>query len=146
MCSDTGWRRPIGCLKLQVIFRKRATNSRALMLKMTYQDMASYESSPPCTTICRSKHIHVWHVCRYVSTNNIPRHVNLRWCRARGRVYCWICRSKHIYMCVDTSTLYMSWYVISVHVSVVVYYWCPYIYVCRYVNANILLVSIHICV
>ena len=27
---DTGWRRPIGCLKLQVIFRKRATNYRAL--------------------------------------------------------------------------------------------------------------------
>jgi len=30
-CSRrTGWRRPIGCLKLQVIFRKRATNYRAL--------------------------------------------------------------------------------------------------------------------
>ena len=28
--SITGWRRPIGCLKLQVIFRKRATNYRAL--------------------------------------------------------------------------------------------------------------------
>ena len=26
----TGWRRPIGCLKLRVIFRKRATNYRAL--------------------------------------------------------------------------------------------------------------------
>ena len=25
----TGWQRPIGCLKLQVIFRKRATNHRA---------------------------------------------------------------------------------------------------------------------
>ena len=24
----TGWPRPIGCLKLQVIFRKRATNDR----------------------------------------------------------------------------------------------------------------------
>jgi len=27
-----GWRRLIGCLKLQVIFRKRATNYRALLL------------------------------------------------------------------------------------------------------------------
>jgi len=27
---DTGWRWPIGCLKLQVIFRKRATHYRAL--------------------------------------------------------------------------------------------------------------------
>jgi len=33
--QDTGWRRPIGCLKLQVIFRKRATNYRALLRKMT---------------------------------------------------------------------------------------------------------------
>ena len=34
----TGWRRLIGCLKLQVIFRKRATNYRALLWEMTYKD------------------------------------------------------------------------------------------------------------
>jgi len=45
----TGWRRPITCLELQVIFRKRATNYRALLPKITYQDKASYDSSPPCT-------------------------------------------------------------------------------------------------
>ena len=45
---DTGWRRPIGCLKLQVIFRKRATNYRALLRKITYKDKASYDSTPPC--------------------------------------------------------------------------------------------------
>jgi len=44
----TEWRRPIGCLELQVICRKRATNYRALWRKMTYQDKASYGSSPPC--------------------------------------------------------------------------------------------------
>jgi len=33
----TGWRRPIGCLKLQVIFRKRATNYRTLVRKMTHK-------------------------------------------------------------------------------------------------------------
>jgi len=48
----TGWRRLIGCLKLQVIFRKRATNYRALLRKMTYKDKASYDSTPPCTKIC----------------------------------------------------------------------------------------------
>ena len=37
----TGWRRPIGCLKSQGIFRKRATNYRALLRRMTYQDKAS---------------------------------------------------------------------------------------------------------
>jgi len=44
-----GWRRLIGCLNLQVIFRKRATNYRALLRKMTYEDKASYDSTPPCT-------------------------------------------------------------------------------------------------
>jgi len=47
--SYTGWQRPIGCLKLPVIFRKRATNYRALLRKITYKDKASYGSSPPCT-------------------------------------------------------------------------------------------------
>jgi len=34
----TGWQRLIGCLKLQVIFRKRSTNYRALLRKMTCED------------------------------------------------------------------------------------------------------------
>jgi len=45
----TGWRRCIGCLKLQVSFRKGATNYRVLLRKMTYQDKAPYASSPPST-------------------------------------------------------------------------------------------------
>jgi len=36
----TGWRTSIGCLKLQVIFCKRATNYRALLRKVTYKDKA----------------------------------------------------------------------------------------------------------
>jgi len=44
----SGWRRPIGCLKLQVIFRKRAINDRALWREMIYKDKAFYGSSPPC--------------------------------------------------------------------------------------------------
>jgi len=47
----TGWRRNIGCLKLQVSFRKRATNYRALLQKETCKDKASYASSPPCKTL-----------------------------------------------------------------------------------------------
>ena len=35
--------------KLQVIFRKRATNYRALLRKMIYEDKASYDSMPPRT-------------------------------------------------------------------------------------------------
>ena len=47
---STGWRRPIGCLKLQVIFRKGATNCRALLRNITYIKKASYGSSSPCAS------------------------------------------------------------------------------------------------
>ena len=50
MTLDTGWRKPIRCLKLQVIFRKRATDYRALLWKMACKDKASYGSTPPCRT------------------------------------------------------------------------------------------------
>ena len=43
-----GWSRPINCLKLQVIFGKRATKNRAPCQKMTYNDKASCASLPPC--------------------------------------------------------------------------------------------------
>jgi len=38
----------IGCLKLQVIFRKTASNHRDVLRKMTYKDKASSGSSLPC--------------------------------------------------------------------------------------------------
>jgi len=52
--TDTAWRRPLGCLKLQVIFRKRATNYRALLRKITYGDKAFNDSTPPCTSIAHT--------------------------------------------------------------------------------------------
>ena len=42
----TECRRLIGCLKSHVIFRKRATNYRVLLRKMTYKHKASYDSTP----------------------------------------------------------------------------------------------------
>jgi len=50
--TRTGWRRPVGCLELQVIFRKRATNHRALLRKITCTDKISYSSSPLCIDLC----------------------------------------------------------------------------------------------
>ena len=50
-CLLWGWRRLIGCLKLQVIFRTRATNYRALLRKMTYEDKASSDFTPPCSSV-----------------------------------------------------------------------------------------------
>jgi len=46
--SPTDWRRPIGCLKSQVIFRKRATYYRVLLLVTTYKDKVSYDYTPLC--------------------------------------------------------------------------------------------------
>jgi len=48
----TGWRRLIGCLKLLVIFCKRATNYRALLRKVTYADEAFYGSLPRLIMLC----------------------------------------------------------------------------------------------
>jgi len=39
----TGWRRPIGCLKLQVIFCKRSTNYTALLRRIPYEDKAPHD-------------------------------------------------------------------------------------------------------
>jgi len=49
ICWGTGWRRFIACLKLQVILRQRATNYRALLREMTFEDQASYDSTPYTT-------------------------------------------------------------------------------------------------
>ena len=49
--TATGWQRPIGCHKLQIIFRKRATNYRALLREMTCNDNASDESLPLWNTV-----------------------------------------------------------------------------------------------
>ena len=54
ICSRTfdhggiGWRRPMKCLQLHVIFCKRGTNYRALLWKMAYKDKAYFGSWPPC--------------------------------------------------------------------------------------------------
>jgi len=40
----TRHRHPVGCFKLQVIFRNGATNYRALLREMTYGDKASHDS------------------------------------------------------------------------------------------------------
>jgi len=57
---DTGWRRCIGCLKLRVSFRRRATNNRALLQKLTYEDKAFYGFSPLC--VCAHP---LWPRCRH---------------------------------------------------------------------------------
>jgi len=47
----TEWRGCIGCIDLQVSFRKRASNNKGVLRKVTYKDKASYASLPPCTVL-----------------------------------------------------------------------------------------------
>ena len=46
--TTTLWRRLIECLKLHVVFRKRATNYKALSRKIMCKDKTSYGGSPTC--------------------------------------------------------------------------------------------------
>jgi len=82
--THTGWRRPIGCLKLQVIFCKRATNCRALLQEMTYKDTASYGSSPPCTNEMPHSYLtwrvhtwRAWFIC-CVTHSYVTRRIHMR--------------------------------------------------------------------
>ena len=47
--SLIGWRRLIGCLKLQIIFAKEPLITGLFCEKMIYEDKASYVCTPPCT-------------------------------------------------------------------------------------------------
>ena len=68
----TGWWRSIRCLKLQVIFRKRANNCRALLRKTTYKGKVSYDSTPPCMRniykTCRCKNVTHTHTLTHTHT------------------------------------------------------------------------------
>ena len=55
---SAGWRRPIECLKLQVIFRRRATDYEALLRKMTYKDKVSHDWS---LWFEMGMCVHTWH-------------------------------------------------------------------------------------
>ena len=94
--EDTGWRRLIGYLKSQVIFRKRATNYRALLRKMTYEDKASYDSTPPSTLfLCQAQTRWMYNVSslRLCFALQTRREWCCHWC---------ICDMAHIYVWRDS--------------------------------------------
>jgi len=101
--SATGWRRPIGCLKLQVIFHKRATNHRALLRKTTCKDKASYVSSPPCRTQVRSVRI-----CRYLCMHTTPTRENARHTHTLTHIHTHTYTYIYTYVCIPFSALWQS--------------------------------------
>ena len=105
--EDTGWRRLIGYLKSQVIFRKRATNYRALLRKMTYEDKASYDSTPPSTLfLCQAQTRWMYNVSslRLCFALQTRREWCCHWCICdMAHIYVWrdsfICATWLIHMC-----------------------------------------------
>ena len=76
----TGRRKLIGCLKFQVIFRKRATNYRALLRKMTCNDKTSYDSTPPCTVNCDAVNVNTRTLCDAVNVSSDTVNVSSQLC------------------------------------------------------------------
>jgi len=120
---NTGWGRLIGCLKLQVIFRKRATNYRALVRKMTYEDKASCDSTPPCTQ--QSPHYqgesYVLIVCIYINFFifywNLHLHLYLCLSNHAHEFLCSkdasyvliVCLFLFLYLSISSSRAYFTW-------------------------------------
>ena len=88
----------------QLNFRKRATNYRALLWKIAYNDKASYESSPPCTGVTSL----ISHVCYGVATiSRIDRIIGL-FCRIASLL--WDSFAKETYNFIDlTNISHLIW-------------------------------------
>ena len=86
----TGWRRPIKCLELQVIFRKRPNNYRALLRKMTCEDKASYGSSPLCRRLLQYYwyHFPVLHIL-FLKRSSTGTVIGTNWMRKRDSTKEW---------------------------------------------------------
>jgi len=88
--ESIGWRRVIGCHKLQIIYRKRAANYGALLRKMTYKDKASYDFTPPCSVfICRWIYMYI-----HIYNTNLSIRRTQSWHRESGllsRLLCHRC-------------------------------------------------------
>jgi len=140
----TEWQRPIGCFKLQVIFRKRATNYRALLRKMTYKDKASYGSLPPCIHIVEYAYIifvYYMYVCTHAYNiktlhfriTNHGRETGLR-IQVLGFRYVQNVRVStisihiyiYIYIFIYYTYIYIYLYIIHIYIYIYIYKMCVY--------------------
>ena len=86
------------------IFRKRATNYRAVLRKGTYKDQASFASLPPCATPIHPKAwpIHIW-MYMYICTHVQYVQVYIFWIHIFACIRVYICK------CVYTHTRICSY-------------------------------------
>jgi len=86
----TGWPRLIGCLKLQVIFRKTAMNYRALLRKMTYKDKAFCGSLLPWEAV-HACIVYEWVIRMYECVGGGSARVYCMWI---SYTLVWMCHAK----------------------------------------------------
>ena len=96
----TGWRRPIGCLKLQVIFCKRATNYRAL-LRRPVKIMHSMGLRYPLYDATRRYHL-------FASCVHLVWHDSFTWDTTHPNVT-WLIRIWHDSSICDITHPYVTW-------------------------------------
>jgi len=119
----TGWRRLIECLKLQVTFRQRATNYRALLRKMTCEDKV-WRRLVGCLklqVIFRKRATNSRALLRkmtcedmasYDSTPPCTLYVDIHVCMYICMMYIFVYIFKYLFMCVDRD-VYIS---LQVHI------------------------------
>jgi len=98
--AAAGWQTPIGCLKLQVMFRNKVTNHRAFLRKTTCRDKASYGSSPPCINALNTRthtlYTYSWTPTHILQTHtlsvDIYTHTSVHTC-----IYTYICAYTYAY-------------------------------------------------
>jgi len=147
--AATGWWDPIECLEVQVSFRKRATNHRALLQKMTYKDEASYASSPPCSR--KTPPSFPIYELKNASTTLFGE--SLRWllhtggvavrsicvavCNVRKHAYTWIFMYTYTYIRMHTYIHLHIFKYVCIHIYVYEYiYICIHIHICIYTYIN----------
>ena len=153
---------------MQVIFRKRATNYRALLQKMTYIDKVSYKSSPPCTHLvlkCAGLHvliscIHLYvYMCVYRCNDAMKRMATRRAKRVNltsrsvdlqaypSHIYMYICTCIHIYIHMQVQIFYeTNGYVTLQSLSLSLPHTCSlYIYALSLSLTHVLSLSLYIC-
>ena len=114
-----GWRRLIGCLKLQVTFRKRATNCRAVLREMTLKDKASHNSKPPCTERSTSEQRYLSMAAHFSLSPSYTHTLSLALSLSRSRS-----RARSLTPCLSLSrSLSLSLALLSLSVNGDIYRW-----------------------
>jgi len=134
-------RRPTGCLKLQVIFRKRATSYRALLRKMTCTGKASYGSSLPCSVfplwtwhkrvnVCMNVYYERMYECIHMLHLHVLLYSHMNVCMSKFACCTYLYECIHIWMYVVVHTHFVPNMYVWMYVKVYTMNICMNVFTC----------------